>query len=441
MIINFKIINYRSYKNETEFSFEALNSEFQNENVASITLEDGEQIRLLKTAAIFGANASGKSNIIWALKALSNLVSNSLKNKVNHTIQEYFPYALDSKSKTQPTEMQIDFIVDKKRYRYGIVFNFIVHRESLSIISQGNERSVFEVIVDEQTKHRKISIGEGWESTSLDMSNAQLLPNQLLLSVLGTRESNGLQNVYSFLATLQAEPVGDAINLKFNSYDVADKILKNSESDLFKKLCNLIRIADMGIEGITMKKHNESEFKFPESIPNEIKQTFIEQYKWEFGMLHTVNESGKRKTVSLPMELESTGTKNLFGVGARVLDILEKGGVLAYDEINIAIHPALFKLIVSLFNDVKSNPHNAQLVFTTHDASIAGDGILRADQIWFAEKKDGISQLYSAQDFDDISINIPFDSWYKSGRFGALPNFGNIDFIFENNGKNTQNDK
>ena len=250
-----------------------------------------------------------------------------------------------------------------------------------------------------------------------------------------------MQNVYSFLATLQAEPVGDAINLKFNSYDVADKILKNSESDLFKKLCNLIRIADMGIEGITMKKHNESEFKFPESIPNEIKQTFIEQYKWEFGMLHTVNESGKRKTVSLPMELESTGTKNLFGVGARVLDILEKGGVLAYDEINIAIHPALFKLIVSLFNDVKSNPHNAQLVFTTHDASIAGDGILRADQIWFAEKKDGISQLYSAQDFDDISINIPFDSWYKSGRFGALPNFGNIDFIFENNGKNTQNDK
>lgn len=91
-------------------------------------------------------------------------------------------------------------------------------------------------------------------------------------------------------------------------------------------------------------------------------------------------------------------------------------------------------MIVSLFNNNKSNPHNAQLLFTTHDASIAGDGMLRADQIWFAEKEDGASQLYSAQDFDDISINIPFDKWYKSGRFGALPKFGNIDYIFGDNG-------
>lgn len=441
MIIKFRLKNYRSYKDEAEFSFEALESDFQSGNVTSVRLEDGSEIRLLKTAAIFGANASGKSNVIWALRSLSNLVAHSLENKVNDAIQEYIPFLFDEKSKSQPTEMQIDFIVDKKRYRYGVVFNFIVHKETLSIVHLENEKKVFEVIINEQTKQRGITIGEGWESTSLDMSNAQLLPNQLLLSVLGTREANGLQNVYSFLASLQAEPVSDAINLKFNSFDVADRILKSSESDLFKKLCNLIRIADMGIESITMKKHDESEFQFPKNIPNEIKQSFMEQFKWEFGMQHTINESGIRKTFSLPMELESTGTKNLFGVGARVLDILERGGVLAYDEINIAIHPALFKLIVSLFNDVKSNPHHAQLVFTTHDVSIAGDGMLRADQIWFAEKVDGISQLYSAQDFEDISINIPFDSWYKSGRFGALPKFGNINYIFGYNGKTSKNDQ
>ena len=106
----------------------------------------------------------------------------------------------------------------------------------------------------------------------------------------------------------------------------------------------------------------------------------------------------------------------------------------AYDEINTAIHPALFQLIVSLFNNNKSNPNNAQLLFTTHDISIASDGNLRADQVWFAEKVDGASQLYSAQDFDDINITVPFDRWYKSGRFGALPKFGNVDYIFEGNG-------
>lgn len=430
MIIGFKIKNFRSYKNDTEFSFEALKSDFQSDNITSTTLENGEHIRLLKTAAIFGANASGKSNIIWALCALSDLVANSLKNDVNSTISAYVPYMFDDTTRNQPTEMTIDFIVDKKQYRYTIVFNNIIHRESLSIVRKGNAKNIFEVIVDDHTRRRNISIGEGWESTALDMSNAQLLPNQLLLSVLGTREANGLQNVYSFLATFQCEPVGDVINLKFNSYDVAERILKSSDSEIFKRLCKLIHIADMGIESITMQKHSDSEFKFPDSIPNDIKQAFIERNKWEFGMIHKASGKDGDYNVSLPLQLESTGTKNLFGIGARVLDILEKGGVLAYDEINIAIHPSLFKLIVSLFNNAKSNPHNAQLVFTTHDISIASDGILRADQVWFAEKKDGVSQLYSAQDFDDISINIPFEAWYRAGRFGALPKFGNIDYIF-----------
>lgn len=148
-------------------------------------------------------------------------------------------------------------------------------------------------------------------------------------------------------------------------------------------------------------------------------------------MIHKSSSNGLTERIALGMNLESTGTKNLFGLGARILNILDKGGILAYDEMNIAIHPALFQLLVSLFHNPKSNPHNAQLLFTTHDASIAGESMLRADQIWFAEKgSDGGSQLFSAQDFDDVSINLPFEKWYRSGRFGALPKFGNIDYIF-----------
>lgn len=440
MIISFKIKNFKSYKDEAEFSFEAVDSDFKGENVAAIQLEDGEEIRLLKSAAIFGGNASGKSNMIWALYVLSNLVTHSLKNDVNTPIYGYFPYVLDPESINKPSQISIDFIVDLKRYRYEIVFNSIVHRESLSIIRKGIEENIFVAFVDEKNKKRDISINDGWESEELDISNAKLLANQLLLSELGTREANGLQNVYSFLSTIQAKIVENTIDLKFNNVDVAETILKHSESDLFKRLRRLIQIADIGIEDIIMQKHSESEFKFPESIPDIIKQNFIEQNRWEFGMIHkTTNPSmGKLK---LPMDWESTGTKNLFGVGARVLDILEKGGVLAYDEINTAIHPALFQLIVSLFNSSKSNPNNAQLLFTTHDISIASDGNLRADQIWFTEKINGASQLYSAQDFEDINISVPFDRWYKSGRFGALPKFGNINYIFEGDVTSEKNDQ
>ena len=433
MIISFTIKNFKSYKDEAEFSFEAVDSNFKSENVTSVQLEDGEEIRLLKSAAIFGGNASGKSNTIAALYVLSNLVAHSLKNDVNTPIWGYYPYVLDSVSRNQPSKISIDFIVEFKRYRYEIVFNSIVHLESLSIIKKGIEKNIFRVFIDEKDKKRNISINEGWESAALDLSNAKLLPNQLLLSELGTRVANGLQNVYSFLSTIQAKIVGNVIDLKFNSVDVAETILKHSESDMFKRLRRLIQIADIGIEDIRMQKHSDAEFMFPESVPEIIKQNFIEQNRWEFGMVHKSTDSSE-EYVPLPMDWESTGTKNLFGVGARVLDILEKGGVLAFDEINTAIHPALFQLIVSLFNNNRSNPKNAQLLFTTHDISIAGDGNLRADQVWFAEKINGATQLYSAQDFEDINIIVPFDRWYKSGRFGALPKFGNIEYIFEGDG-------
>ena len=438
MIVEFKVKNFRSYKDEIEFSFEALDSDFRRENVAVVHLEDGSQLRLLKTAALFGANASGKSNLIWALHGLSDMVAHSAGYDVNTAIPAYVPYAFDEESTQKPVAFSISFLVDGKQYRYDVIFDHLIHEEKLTMMQQGKFMPVFRSFWNENSSHRDIQTGGGWEF--LAKFNGELLPNQLLLSLLGTKETKGLQHVYSFLATLQAEPVSDSINLKFNSVEVAEKILKDGGTKLAKQLGRLLHIADMGIEAIGIKKHDESEFKFPQSIPKEIRQMFYEQNKWEFSMFHRMNGSKKKRTI-LPLDYESTGTKNLFGLGARVLDVLDSGGVLAYDEINIAIHPALFHLIVSLFHSEKSNPHHAQLLFTTHDVSIAGDGMLRADQVWFAEKKDGASQLYSAQDFEDVGINIPFDAWYKAGRFGALPKFGNVDYIFGNDGTSEEGDQ
>lgn len=423
MIVEFKIKNFRSYKEETTFTFEALNEDFKNENYTIVELENEERIKLLKSAAIFGANASGKSNIIWAFHALSFLVAQSRNFDARTLIPVYTPFMMDETTRNSPTEFTIDFIIQKIRYRYTIHFDYIIRLEKLDIIEKGKEICVFKMDGETNPEKRPLTFEEGYKSETLDMSNMQMLPNQLVLSGIGIKPDNGLLEVYKALADIQAEPVGDSINLKTNNENVAANILKNSDSKLFHQLKRLIHVADMGIDDIIMKEHGESEFKFPNSVPDNVKKAVIQENKWEFGMKHG--------NVILGMMYESTGTKNLFGLGARILNILDKGGILVYDEMNIAIHPALFHLLVSLFHSPISNPHHAQLLFTTHDASIAGDSMLRADQIWFAEKeKDGASQLYSAQDFEDISINLPFENWYRSGRFGALPQFGNINYIF-----------
>lgn len=425
MIVEFKVKNFRSYKEETTFTFEALNENFKSENYTIVELENGESIKLLKSAAIFGANASGKSNIIWAFQALSFLVAQSRNFDARTPIPVYTPFIMDEKTRNQPTEFSIDFIIQKKRYRYIIHFDYIIRLEALYMIVKEEEVCIFKMDGETNPDKRSLTIGEGYQSTSLDLSNMQMLANQLILSGMGIKPDNGLLDIYKTLADIQAEPVGDSINLKTNNESVAANILKNSDSKLFHQLKRLIHIADMGIDDIIMQEHGESEFKFPDSVPDEVKRAVIRENKWEFGMRHG--------DVILGMMYESTGTKNLFGLGARILHILDKGGILVYDEMNIAIHPALFQLLVSLFHSPISNPHHAQLLFTTHDASIAGNSMLRADQIWFAEKeKDGASQLFSAQDFDDISINLPFENWYRSGRFGALPQFGNINYIFNN---------
>ena len=188
-------------------------------------------------------------------------------------------------------------------------------------------------------------------------------------------------------------------------------------------------VADGNIQDIKMREHDDSEFNFPESVPLEVKQSFIAQNRWEFRFVH----KGQDSLVAFPISLESTGTKNLFSVGTNVLNILSTGGILVYDEMNVAMHPLLFRLLVRLFHSKKTNPHDAQLLFTTHDVSIVGDSLMRADQIWLAQKSgNGQSELYSVQDFEDVSIVMPFDEWYKSGRFGALPVFSDIEKVFTN---------
>ncbi|MDE6368727.1 MAG: ATP-binding protein [Muribaculaceae bacterium] len=429
MIVSLKFKNYRSYREEAEFSLLAQPTDFNSGATSTIKLHDGSSLCLLNSAAIFGANASGKSSVIYALSALSDMVRESLSYNQTHGIPLRIPYGLDPNTYNLSTDISVNFIVADKRYEYSLsIGNSGIVNEELSLYNDSKFDLVFKRSLTDNSGLGLV-LGPGWLSATLELSDLMLLNNQLLLSWMATKEANGLQDVADYLANLMIQTPDNMLFGGAQLSKIAEEFFDGCKSPLYGQFTKLMQIADLGISDAVFRRHDDSDFSFPSSVPLETQKAFIQKNRWEINLIHKMDNN--KDQCELPLSLESEGTKALFRIAPYILYALENGKFLAYDEISTAIHPSLFRFIVNLFHNPKSNPKGAQLVFTTHDASVADYNTLRADQIWFAEKTNGSSELFSAQDFDDISINVPFEKWYRSGRFGALPKFGSIDFIFE----------
>lgn len=420
-IISFKTRNFKSYKDEVEISFRALNSEFRPENYHEVEISNGERIRLLNSAVIYGANASGKSNIIWAMFALFSYIRSSREQDPDTPLR-YEPFLFSAETENAPIYMSIEFVADADIYTYTISYTkerFI--EESLICLSKQN-KLLFTRNNDDVSFFEELS----------EFNGKSFLKNHLVLSKLGLEANPLIQSVYRALSTSQTFPVGNEISLSQINKKNAEEILKNDESILSKRLIGLIKTSDLGIENIKIIEHDFSNVQFPSDLDENIKQRFINENAREIRMYHKTLDGDQR---SLNISAESAGTRVTFGVGARILDVLERGCFLAYDEINIAMHPRIFQLMVKLFNNSISNPQNAQLLITTHDTGLLQDNIMRADQVWFAEKQNGVSELFSVQDFydevDEVNICPPYETWYRSGRFGAIPHIKDIENIFK----------
>lgn len=422
MLIEFKVKNFRSYKDEASLTFEALPEKFNENNIAEIQTKNGT-MRILKSAAILGSNASGKSNLIRALHTLRNLVFRSRTYSVDNEINSYEPF-LDNEGVNNPVEMSLTFVIDDTTYCYELSFNnkeFL--KEHLYEISKEGNKD----IIIRNTENAKIHYDDTAEKVPSTLKDLEILQNQLILSKFSTVPSTLLNKIYTQVVGMSIISTDTLNRTKWNIDYVANTIYPNKK--VFGRLKRLLQIADVGIRDTVVIKHDDNEFTFPDNVPDEFKSYVISNNRWEYRFSHNIENQYR------PFDFsdESKGTQNIFGLGARILNTLDKGTFLAYDEMNMSLHPEMFKLLISLFNNPRSNPKNAQHLFTTHDASAIGDYTMRADQIWFAQKngQTGVSELYSVQDFDGASINMPFESWYRAGRFGALPKFGNIDYIFD----------
>lgn len=418
MLISFKIKNYRSFKEEVVFSMEADSSKLKSGNIADLELNKTNRIRILKYSMIFGANASGKTNIIRAFYSLLSSINS--KPDVGERIKMYEPFLFDKCSFEASTSFEVEFLgPNNVKHIYTVVFNGeSIEKEILNYYPQGRESNLF-TRIGTNTENSKIDIGI--LGPQFNKKEIKVFNNQLLLSKFGNDEPlEELTNVFLYFKKYE---VINSANGEYRNF-IEKKISESFYSDdlLRKKLNSLIKFADTKIAEIEIKGADQNDDK------KGGRNSFI------LSGLHSIYQDNvdTGEFMNLPFKEESTGTRVLFSIGGTVLSTLDKGGVLFIDELDVSLHPFLTRMLLLMFQSEKLNPKNAQLIFTTHDMTLLDRDIVRRDQVWITEKNiNGTSEIFSLQDFDGVREETPFDKWYLAGKFGGLPSINSIDTMFE----------
>jgi hypothetical protein len=420
MLIEFSVSNFRSIKEEQTLSMIADSSTRKNDN--TFVPIAGNKLRLLNSAAIYGANASGKSNI---LKALTRLMSyfKTLNIDVDDNIPYYEPFELDKSCLSQPSIFKLSFIIEGIMYKYQIAFDSReVHHEQLDFYPHKRQANLFI-----RTKN-EVKRGDYFQDKRLFSSKA--LTKYPYLSKLAREEHEQMQKIYEYLKNYIFFAANNDPDMRSYLVRHVNQLL-HLDQKLKRKLDKLIRIADTHIEQIKIEEKNV-DFNFDDQVPEEIKN-FIGDNKYELFAVHKTRDGLlEGEEANFPFfQKESIGTIRLYFVGAVMLVMLERGSLLLIDEIDNSLHPKLCKFLIKLFHHPLTNPRNAQLIFASHETTLLDKELLRKDQIWFTEKnKYGETQLFSAQDFDKVKGDEPFDRWYMQGKFGGQPNIKEVEFIF-----------
>ena len=419
MLIDFKVKNYRSIKNEQTLS---MVSSKQNEHVETHTFEtsDPSHMRLLKTSAIYGANAAGKSNIIKALQVMQEMVVYSASKYQRGDKLPVKPFLFDAISKDEPTEFEVYFMAEGVRYQYGfsatqdrIVEEWLYaspKSRAQSWFGRALNKESLEASYEWQFGDKFTGKRQLWQESTRD--------NALFLSTAVHLNSDQLKPVFDwFDKTLRITGVG--------GWDPKFTMKLCQEENYKNEVLEFLHTADMDIEDIEIEDNTYDRNKTAHGVGLAGSLAAISQGKnlLNVKMWHKDNSGNK---VALDLKDESDGTQKLFAFIGPWLDSLEKGHVLLIDELHDNFHPLMVKFLVDLFHSNVTNKSNAQLVFTTHETSILSQDVFRRDQIWFCEKKNKATELYSLVEFKPRKGVTDLEKGYLSGRYGALPYFKDI---------------
>jgi uncharacterized protein len=414
MIISFEFQNFRSIYKPIRLDMLPSKMKGTKETDGNLLSITDQKIKVLKSAVIFGANASGKSNVLKGFEFFQHFILNSIDLKINQKIP-FNPFRLFRTAENEPSKFAMEFLVGKNRYEYSFSIDSTKVFEEY-LISYSSRKST-EIFSRKYGEPIKFNAGFKGEKKALE---SQLLDNQLLLTKGANSNFEQLIEVYEYFQT--------HLNVFTSDFSDHSYTLKHSfEDETFNsKITEFLRFADTGIEAFQVKKEEVdfSAHKFFDSLPDDVKSNIIDQSTYKATVSHIsceIEGDTNEKSIFWPLGEESEGTQKLFAIAGPVIDILKKGAVLIFDEINNSLHPLISRFLVETFNDPEKNPNGAQLIFTTHDVTLLDNDLFRRDQIWLVEKnRCGYTDFNSLCGFE-IRKDVPLEKWYLSGRFGALP--------------------
>ena len=404
MLIRFSFKNFKSFKNENCLDMEATSLKEHEYNVAK--LDNGEY---LKVSAIYGANASGKTNVLQAFDYMKKRILVSDDSKKNSPIDEENIYSFMINN--DPIALEVEILAkNNKIYKYG----FEVLKDT--IISEWLfEKRVNKFYAIFERENNNVSMKPNKISDLVNIDERTLFLN--IYSKID-RNNEDFSNVYDWFVNSMYLDLGNPNFERFINNRVSLKIL--SDENYKKELLKFIKTFDSGIEGIR-------------TTPDSIEAVKSNNGIIDIEILHR-GENGELK--ALPFYLESNGTRKMFHLFDFFMDALKNGMVLFVDELDAKLHPLLTRYIINLFHNSQTNIGNGQLIYSTHDTVNLNKETFRRDEIWFAEKdKDGISEIYALSDYmleDDknagkkVRNDATYNKDYLTGRYGAIPVLGNF---------------
>ena len=416
MLLQFYFSNYRSFEGEGILDMRASGS-----NELSSHIRNSLNEKVLPVTAIYGANASGKSSVFEAFRFMAFCVLESLSfsddNKKNSYKLKVDSFKF-SDSRDKPSEFEINYIDKKGKkelyYNYGFkIDNSGILEEYLAFNTKtGVKRNEDYTYVFKRERNQKLYLDSSIEKfrENLEIS----LKDKTLLVSLGAK-----LNIDDFIRVRTWFINAEVINFSNSLYGIflentlPDNIIESEK--VRKNLVSFINSFDDTIIDIEVEKISA------------IDESDSDNYR-----VFTVHKSDKgTSTARISMNEESSGTKKMFSLYQTLLDVLEKGTVFFADELDIKLHPLLMRNILLTFTDKEKNPNNAQLIFTTHNTIYMDMNLLRRDEIWFVEKDNGVSKLYSLDDItnekgEKVRKDSNYEKHYLLGNYGAIPNLKNL---------------
>ena len=418
MLIEFNVRNYRSIHSNQTLSMVAAKDDSL---LATNCIQSGMSSipYLVRSAVLYGVNASGKSNLIFALIFMRHMVETSAVATIEGQTIPVSPFLFNIETSNQPSEFEITFIEQGIRYQYGFSLNATrIIREWLLVYVERKPQCWFEREYNPETQKYNWNFGShlhGSKQRSLWSESTRA--NALFLSTAVNLNSEQLRPIFNWFVQKLVVFPSNTQPLPFLTMEYIKNNMHKSE------LLQLFQAADLAITDVEFKTQRGAKIDFRVEAgkpPLVFSQEVVQPIATLF------HKAKNNHNIGINLAEESQGTQRFFAFGGPILDILKAGKILVIDELDSSFHLKMVHFIINLFHNESLNQNNAQLIFSTHNTALLDNHIFRRDQIWFMEKDSELSShLFPLTDFSPRKEEA-LEKGYLMGRYGALPFHGDF---------------